>query len=723
MNLVNLFGNKSKPTEPEYYLAIEIHESLIKTALWEVLDGIPSVVDVGSYESWTDEESLINGVDASLEQAVKAIKSEPRKVIFGLPDSWIENGKIHPTKTKFVSNLIKELGLSPIGMVPINSAIAHYMKKLEGIPPTAILLEIYTTKVVVSVIEKGEISASEEAARSGDLAQDVEEGLTVIGKEKLPSRFILTNGNALEEEEQRITSHPWQERLPFQHMPKVEVLPIDFSIKAVALTGGSEAIQYLTGEIKEDTSQDALPHEETNIYVPDTAPASMNELGFAYEESSAPTSVEKAPPEPIIDTEPRETPQFAIVPDDEEAEPDFTPKSVSKFSVNLPSVPKFRLPKLPRVRLSLLYLLIIPLLLALGFVGYLLGGQAQISIYFKPQKITGQFDIAISENIITDKPTLVATKKTVNGSAQEQISTTGDATVGEKASGAITIANKSIVPIILKAGTTIVSENAKYTYALNDSVTVASKSADPLTFQETYGKATDVKVTALKIGADYNLPKNSTFSVDNYSRNVAYAVADSDFSGGTSRAVKAVSKADQDKLFQLASEKIKADIKSATQIQTPGFQSLILSDLVYTKKTFDKNIGEEADSVSLSLEGSLDTLIYSEDNLYQLVSAQLAPQITAGSEIFQGNTSTKIEEPVKVDTYYQTKVNVETSLFPKIDENQYRRIIRFKMADSIRPLFSTIQGFDHLSVKISPPIPLFTKVIPLNNIEFEMIGN
>jgi len=291
MNLVNLFGNKPKPSEPDYFLAIEIHESLIKTALWEVSEGTPSVVNVGSFESWEDEDSLINGVDASLEQAVKVIKSEPRKVVFGLPDSWIDEGKVHITKTKLISRLVKELGLDPIGRVPINSAIAHYMKKLEGIPPTAILLEIYITKVVVSVIEKGEITSSEETARSDDLAQDVEEGLTVIGKEKLPTRFILTNGGALEEEEQRITSHPWQERLPFQHMPKVEVLSIDFSIRAVALTGGTEAVQYLTGTIKEDSSQDSLPHEETNIYVPEEIPSSISELGFSYEDTSAPQSL------------------------------------------------------------------------------------------------------------------------------------------------------------------------------------------------------------------------------------------------------------------------------------------------------------------------------------------------------------------------------------------------------------------------------------------------
>jgi len=717
MNLSNLFANKSKATEPDYFLAIEIHESLIKTALWEVAEGVPSVVNIGSFESWADEDSLINGVDASLEQAVKVIKSEPRKVIFGLPDSWIDDGKVHTSKTKLISRLIKELGLNPIGMVPINSAIAHYMKKLEGIPPTAILLEIYITKVVVSIIEKGEIVASEETARSDDLAQDVEEGLTVIGSEKLPARFILTNGGALEEEEQRITSHPWQERLPFQHMPKVEVLPVEFSIKAIALTGGTEAVQYLTGEIKEDSHEESLPAEETNIYVPEETPATISELGFSYEESDAPDTVEKAPleiyNEPVIDSS---EPEFAI----SQEEPIVVKKTSPKFVVSLPSLPKFKFPKLKTQKNTWLYLLIFPVVLGLGFVAYLFAGQATISIFFNPQKITSQFNISIAESSVSGTPTLIATKKSVTGTAKEQIATTGDAIVGDKATGTITIANKSITPIILKAGATIVSENGKYTYAITDAITVASKSADPLTFQETYGKATGITVNAVKIGADYNLPKNSTFSVDNYSRNVAYAVADTDFSGGTSRAVRAVSKADQDKLLQIATDKIKAQINSSTQVQTPGFKSLALSEFAFTKKTFDKNVGEEATNLNLDLEGAVDTLVYSEDSLYQLAVEQLAPQITGGTEIFPGNTSIILETPIKKDTYYQAKVNVEASLFPKIDEVKYADFVKGKKSTSIRPIFSTIQGFDHLTLRITPKIPIFTNIIPLKNIKFEL---
>lgn len=730
MNLVNLFGNKSKTQEPDYFLAIEIHESLIKTALWEVLDGTPSVVNIGSFESWADEESLINGVDASLEQAVRAINSEPHKVIFGLPDSWIENGKVHSTKTKLLGRLIKELDLNPIGMVPINSAIAHYMKKLEGIPPTAILLEIYTSKVVVSVIEKGEITASEEAARSGDIAQDVEEGLTIIGKENFPARFILTNGGNLEEEEQRITSHPWQERLSFQHMPKVEVLPIDFSIKAVALTGGIEALQYLTGEVANTADQEETPeekkiHEESNIVIPDDKPSSIAELGFSYEETQAPDSIEAAPPEPIIVSD---EPQYAFPRDTvaetpPQAQTEITAKPLPKISVSFPKIPKLSLPSFPKGFTPWLYLLTIPLLLLIGFGVYLFTGEAIISVAFNPQKISNQFTVAIAESSISGMTTITATKKTVSGSAQEQIATTGDAVVGDKATGTITIANKSVTPLVLKSGATILSENGKYAFAIADAVTVASKSADPLTFQETYGKATGVKVTASKIGADYNLAKNTTFSVDNYSKTVAYAVADSDFSGGTSRAVRAVSKTDQDKLLQTATDKIKSQIESSTQNLTPGTRSLVLSNFTFTKKNFDKNVGEEATSLNLDLEGSVDTLVYSEDSLFQQVSQLLSSQIPAGSEIFPGNTSINVENPTLVNGVYQAKVAVETSLFPILDEEKYKGYIKGKPVSSIKHFFTSIQGFDHLNIKISPAIPVYTKILPLNHIKFELVEN
>ncbi|HCQ30753.1 TPA: hypothetical protein DIU27_00010 [Candidatus Collierbacteria bacterium] len=722
MNLANLFGNKSKVPEPEYFLAVEIHESLIKTALWEILEGQPEIVNVGSYESWTDEESLINGVDSSLEQAIKVIKGEPKRVIFGLPDSWMEQDKIHATKTKLITHLCKELGLNPIGVVTTNRAVAHYLKKREGMPPTVILLEVYTSKVAVSYVYLGEVKQTEEAARSGDLAHDVEEGLTRMDLPNYPARFILTNGNSLEEESQQITAFPWTDRLPFKHIPKVEVLPIDFSIKSIALTGGVEAVQFLGVEVVEDeSSTNSIDSEDSNLVIPVETPSSMEELGFAYEETSAPTAIPVAPPIPEINSVDGSSPEVSGDEPEYAFSDEVLPDPKPRLTVKLPPIPKFHLPSLPRFRGSWLMLFIIPVILVFGFVGYLYFGQAKITIHFDPQKISRQIGIAIAQSPQAGIPTLIASMKTFSGTATESVSTTGTATVGDKATGTITIANKSAAPIVLKAGTTITNDTGKYIYSLVSPVTVASASSDPI--DPISGKANGVQVSAVRIGAEYNLTKNTIFSVDNFSKTIAAAIAESDFTGGNSRTVTAVSKADQDKVLATATEKIKSQVKSDSETQTPGFKTLPLSDVQFTKKQFDRNLNEEATTISLILDGSLDALVYSEEDLYNLVAEQIKDQIPAGSSTTKETTVIRVENPIKVDGRYQAKINIDATLFPKIDEVKLSGYIRGKVASGIRHFFEPISGFTSADIKIYPPIPLITKILPWNNIKFEMVGN
>lgn len=205
-------------------------------------------------------------------------------------------------------------------------------------------------------------------------------------------------------------------------------------------------------------------------------------------------------------------------------------------------------------------------------------------------------------------PTLVATKKSFTGTAQESVSTTGTATVGDKATGTITIGNKSTAPIVLKAGSIVTNDTGKYTYSLVEAVTIASASADSL--DTISGKATGVKIAATKIGAEYNLVKGTVFSVDNYSKSVAAAVSEADLAGGTSRAVNAVSKADQDKLLAAATEKIKAKVMADTQAESPGLKILPLSEVQFTKKQFDHNVSEEATTVGLVLEAPSNACIF-----------------------------------------------------------------------------------------------------------------
>ncbi len=760
MNFSNLFGNKTKEPVPEYFLAVEIHESLIKTALWEILDGEPSVVNVGSYESWADEESLINGVDSSLEQAVKVISGEPKRVIFGFPDSWMDEEKIHPTKIKLVSRLCKELGLEPIGAVTINRAVAHFLKKRDGVPPTIILLELYTTKIALSYIYLGEVKTLEEVAKSGDLARDIEEGLTRMDLPNYPARFVLTNGSDLQDESQQITSYAWQDKLPFKHLPKVEPLPVDFSIKAIALVGGTEAVKFMGLEVKDDADsvetiqESPAPHaslrdsysnrsnlnqdsSSDNLVIPDSNDTpTIEDHGFFYEEIDPPVTNQQTssiaveeeeipePPHPsptIFDLqsesteyiEPEEDQSTIIIPQKNLKVPKTFPK------LKLPSFPKIKLPKLKN---SAFGLLAIPLILIAGFVAYLFFGQAKIVLHFTPQNYTQSLSITLSPTPDTPS-TLVVVSQKVQGAAKETIATTGQATVGDKATGKIALYNRSTAPLVLKAGAKISSENGKNIYSLTDAVTIASKSADLLSGSEVFGKVTGVTVTSTRIGAEYNMSKDSTFSVDDFSKTIAYAVAETDIAGGTSRAVNAVSKEDQEKLLAQATEKIKQITSTQVAQATPGKKSIPSSDLQITKKVFDKNVGDESTSLSLELEGSLESLVYNDADLFNLVQKELQSKLPPSTSIKQDSTSFKVDSLQKSSNVHQATISVSASLFPEIDEQKLKEYIKGKMVNNIRHFFEPIKGFTDAEIIITPPVPFITKILPLQNIQFELVGN
>ena len=765
MNFTNLFSKKSNTPQAEYFLAVEIHESLIKTALWEVQDGQSSVVNVGTYELWADEDSLINGIDSSLEQAVKIISGQPNRVIFGLPDSWMEEDKIHPTKIKLVSRICKELGLEPIGAVTINRAVAHYLKKRDGVPPTAILLELYTTKISLSYIYLGEVKATEEVAKSGDIGSDVEEGLTRMDLPNYPARFILTNGSDLADESQQVTAHPWQDRLPFKHLPKVEPLPVDFSIKAIALIGGTEAVKFMGLPIKEEKEPPSENHsvipaqvgihqddstsstiddlsstissasDSDNLQVPEGDIPNIEEHGFFYEEVEAPnqsalhTQIDPSIDEIFLDDQPSPSDNQGQMSDTSVTEDRVEiiqptavfPKSKPKFKITFPKIGK--LPKLafPKFKFSFGPLLLIPLLLIAGVASYFYFGKVIVSLYFNPQNLNQNLTVFVADTARSDKPTLVAITQKVSGSTKETTATTGTATVGEKATGLVTIANKTVAPLVIKKGTVLTTDNGKYSFSVDEEVTVASASSGLLDVIS--GKATGVKVTATKIGPEYNLSAENTLTVDSYSRTVAIAITEKEFAGGTSRSVNAVSKADQDKLIAQATDKIKQLTDSQVTSATPGKKTIPLSELQLTKKVFDKNIGEESTTLSLDMEASLDTFVYTEQDLFTLVDNELKAKLPSGSILKPNSTNIKVESLQKKEGEYQANVSITASLYPVLDEEKLKQVIKGKQIDKIRPFFDPIKGFTGAQVKITPPIPLLSKYLPLKNIEFDLIAN
>lgn len=698
----NLFTPKNKKTNTEYFLAVEIHESLIKTAVWQVDNETPSIVALGSYELWDSEDSLINGVDASLTEAIKGLKKEPDRVILGLPDSWLSESKIHPTKQKLVKRLLHELALTPIGMVTIAEAIVSHLKQREGVPPTAILLEIYPSKVIVSLVNLGEIQAQEEVGRSDDLARDVEEGLARFEAEKLPARFILTNGSDLENEEQQIISYPWTEKLPFIHLPKVQVLPIDFSIRAIALSGGSEAAKSLgltiASETEEGVVAESLAKQTTAV---ESITSDFSTLGFALEGESSPIN-EVSPAienEPVVGPEPNE--------------------KKKKFSFPKLSLPQLSLPAISLPRNFFWFTPVAALLLIVASVAvfYFYFGTVKVVLSISPMRISKSLDLAIGTSAKDNLPTIIATKKTLSAKASETMSTTGEAVVGDKATGKVTIYNLSNQAVSLKAGAKITSTN-NLNFILDSAVILASASGQ---FNENgpVFPSVQVDVTAGKIGAESNLDKLASFGVENYPKSTLIARADANFSGGSSRTVKAVAKVDQEKLIAQVSEKVKTAIDDQLKKEDPDNRFLPVGPLRYTAKNFDRNPGEEAATVSLDLAGDLDVLIYSKQEMLSQVEKQILALTNPGLVLAAEHTQIGLTDPVDSgNDAFTVKAQVDATLLPEIDEAKISRETKGKRATALKMILSAIPGYQSSTVLILPNLPLLNLFLPMNTNRF-----
>jgi hypothetical protein len=722
MELKNLLKKTPSAPPPEYFLAVEISDSLIKTAVWQVKEEIPSVINYGSIEAWENEDSLINGLDISLTHAVKNLEIEPTKVIFGLPESWLVGDKLDSSRGNLIKRITKDLSLRPIGLVTTTEAILQQLKVDEGIPPSIILLEIFPTKVTVSLTRLGQIENREEVGRSDDLAKDVEEGLVRIGSDKLPARFILTNGTDLENEVQQILSYPWQEKLHFLHLPKVESLSADYSIKAVALSGGAEAAKSLGLEIDTPSSNSHNQEDDTN-------PTSLDELGFSIESNldqsdsrplSLPIGEITTTPESLIN-------QDSPIPSDtlsnETVEikkpinlqlPKITAPKLPRFKFHFPKFPsKFK----PKLLFPIAIILFIPLLL---FLFYTLTAKAAITIKIKPQNFSQSISVTLASSPQDDKVTVPAVFQNTDISVNEEIPTTGETTVGDKATGQVTIYNRSNEPKTLKSGSLIEATTGQI-FSLDNTITVASSSAEtepPFTITPGSEK---VNVTAAKIGVESNLPKNSQFGVSNFPKSVLIASSENDFINGSSRTVKAVDKNDTEKLLALANEKIKNEVEAKIKTQDPDQRSFLLKDPTITKKSFNHNVGAEASTISLDLSAEVTILTYSHSRLTDVLSEAIVTKNQPGMRLVPEKTTIDLKNPQKTaDNVYTADAQFSGLIIPSNINDYQGKLPGLPIAEAKR-LLENIRGYSGMTLKITPNLPFFNQYLPRqkNNISLE----
>lgn len=732
MELNNLLSSlKKSATDTKKYLALEIGAESVKSAVWEVAGTKPELVQTGSVEPYDPGKSddILGAIDASITKATDGISPEPSDTVFSVPDSWLENSTLTKDKKKLLKEISQKLELKALGFVVTLEAIVHFLQIKKGHPPSAIILGITSDEVSVTIVQNGHIQGTHQVGRSDDLGSDVEEGIARFGSiSNLPANFILYDGHAnLEELKQTLISYNFQDRLPFLHIPKIEHLSPEDAIKAVVITGGGEVIKSVQVDGADNSSQKDTSDSDQQ---PETPPDLSHEFGFkpaaASDDDSTDTNLEDLDPDevgnvhPIDDTD---DPHQSVDPEDVDPDSPPDPPTTSRFSLPkfsiFPKLSGLRLPRLSGTPILLVIgLIFIALVSASAGLAYWFLPKATVTLYLEPrtidQDLTFTLDSSI-DSVDTAAATIPGRLSDTQVSAEATVPATGEKTVGDAATGNITLYNRTDSVKTFAAGTRLTTDSLAYT--LDEDVQIASASttenADLSITTQPAGIQTSV--TAVDIGPEYNLGSGTEFTVANFAKSSFVAMATGDISGGTSRQVTAVSTSDINTLRdQVEAELERKATQEANQNPEDFIAAVILPDQEDNiEEDLSAKAGEEVDQVSLSSTLSVQIMTYKKSDLDQIIQSLVGDSIPSDFTYAPTQSTINIKQvESNSDDSLTITATAAVQISPDLQPADIAATIKGRYPSYTESYFKSLPGFTKVEIDIRPKLPPRLRTFP-----------
>lgn len=664
-------------TPPKMFLALVLTEEIVQAAIWQVEHEQTEVVALGTVVEWDGEagtsNELVTAVDATIASATEGINGEINEVILGVPYSWTDSAGIVGSKRELIKKINHELELKPLGYVSLTDSVLTYLKMQEGSPATTILVQITKKDITIVLVRLGRIEGITVEMRKENIAEVIVEGITKIGVgDNLPTRFILfDNMHNLDEIAQELMQIPWQKHFAFLHLPKIETLPKDVTIRSVALAGGSEvarSLGFVSEEAKpeeetEEAGEEVASREQTGESENKEEFLSEEEIGFGVEE--------------------KETVEKEVKPKREWKMPKIT-------------LPSLNIPKISLGKWGVIGGIFLLILILFGW-GWWSIPRASITATVMPEWI----DQEVSLTLTTDTNSSVAglsvpaTIESTTVSGEKMIDTTGTKIIGDKASGEVTIYNRTDLNKTFTKGTVLTAPGG-IKFSLDADVAISSKSAG-VDYVDVPGKAT-VKVSASAIGSESNLAANTELTVASFDKVSYVAKNETAFSGGTSQEIQVVAKDD----YEVLTSELKKEL--VEQLKTnPSY--LIVSSIKTASEEYTAKIGEEAKSVGLNMSLTASLLSYQNDDVKRLVEPQIQGAVPPGYSLAQIPVKVELTaDSIDEEGSSVTGVaKVQIALLPTYDQGGVTRIIAGKTQSEVKQIIqSQIAGVDNLTIKLQP---------------------
>lgn len=661
MNLPT-FGKKKSPL----FVSVLISGKSVACALWEVQEGIPAVRGYSSIVDWNagKEETFVQAVDAAIASLGKPAESA-KHILFGFPESWVTGQTIAKEKKHLLKLVTTKLELESVGFVVVSEAVIADLKVRQDAHLQGVYVWIEEGNLTLTIVKQGTVEDIASVGRSESIVPDVIEGISRCKQKDIPSRIILfsldEDNTTLLAYQQELLHFEWTTTL-FAQLPSVEILHTEQVLDAISVTGGKEVARSLG----------LLDHVAAGV-----------SSGVAVGEV-APTQSQPSAFEPIV-------PMEATVETEPEAQ------SLSVHEVRGTVITK------SRIIMGASLLTGVAVIVIGGLIAITTQIRADVRLRIRSQDFTLPVTMTIdaeAQSSDATKDVLKGTNKIVEIKGSKEIPTTGKKNVGEKATGTVTIFNKTTQPKTFKAGT-LLKEGSKRSFVTTEAVTIASASS---TISETvHGKAT-VKVTAEKIGEEGNANKNVELTVSNFDVSAFVARTETEITGGSSKTVSAVASKDHSDLLNLVTQESKKTAQEKLDQTIESDEKTVLSDaLTIGKKVYSADVGKEAESVSLTMTASASAVVYKQIDLAEFAAIKLNEQLPAQSKLKPEQTVLDVTSSKVINSHtIQVTGMIKGQYVSSVSSEQISKLLSGKKLEEARQLLDSQSTIGSYTITMKP---------------------
>jgi len=673
MNLP-FFKKKEKNRKPFLGLLLKENDGII-FAIHEEM-GHFSILD-NEHFSYTDGwEHIAEDIDEILFKLENSRKIQFNETIFFLYSHLIDSKGEEIKKLYFdkIKNLVKNLELKALGYIECYEGVVRFLEHREELPLTGIIVELDKTQLTMIVYKGGKIVFSKGISRTEDLVSDLSACLDEIkGKVLLPARIILYDSHALTQESTKIITHRWSDEL-FIQLPRVEVIrENDISKELVGIF--EEQVKSSSRKFHEP--QDEYLHKEVMGFI----------IGEDLPADGHPPTKKISPTVPNLST------------------------FFHRILHLLPKKDSLALPS--RKRMPLLLGLFGFFLIGFGlFLNEYFLHQATVTVYVPSVPIETTIDIQTYEKS-RDLGDLKITAASVSASFSQSKITTGKREVGEEARGEVTAYNFNSAEKTFSKGT--VFSTGGLSFELDEDIKVASASLKSDFSAKLPGTAKG-SLSAVLIGNEGNIGEGKIFTIADNPSDVYFAKNEKSFSGGSKKDVRTVSKQDMDDLKDEILEKAKSQRLAELNQNSVNNDNVILKDLtesVLVDSSFSKELGEEADSVTLKGKVTSTFYFYSKKELVDYLYDQLQDDLEKGFKVEKEKISYTID---KVQTKNQKTfltIAVRTKSMKNINETELKNTVLRNTRENIGVLLKNMYGIQKFDLTVKQPLPFFQNLTPL----------